>query len=241
MAAEPVHCARVAGLQVRPSRKGDPERVAAVRALAGFGLDGDCHAAARSPRQVLIASSHAYRAWQLAPMALRENLLLDGDLAALAPGDRLRVGDGAEMVVMFACEPCGKLERARPGLASAIGRDRGLLARVTRSGTVRQGDAVRWRPAQPRSPSPLFSDHWRERVQGVLRQVPPGQWVSYARLAELAGVSPGYCRAFPRWLATLGEGTRAGTADEECRRGPPWDGDGLYDGLACVEGDGAWN
>ena len=157
----------------------------------------------------------------------------------MASGDRLRYGAEVELLVMFACEPCGKLDRQRPGLASALGRDRGVLARVTRGGTLREGDAVRL----VRSTRPAMSDDWRERVLQVLRHVPTHRWVTYATLATLAGVSPGYCRAFPRLISVLPTclSLRARPASAEQVDGAPWNGNGLYDILLDQQGDEIWN
>lgn len=109
----------IAALRIRPPDRGGWSAAASVRAIAGVGLDGDRHASTCSPRQVLIASAQVYAALALPPMALGENVLVDGAIDALAGGQRLQLGDDVELVVMFACEPCRKLERVRTGLASA--------------------------------------------------------------------------------------------------------------------------
>lgn len=227
---------RVLELCIRPGRTA-PQTAPAAQAIAGVGLAGDRHARATSPRQVLIASVQTYVQWQLPPLALRHNLLLDCAVDDLRSGDRLQVGADVELVVMFACEPCGRLNAQRAGLSAQIGRARGLLARVARGGSLGQGDAVRL----TRAAAPLWSDDWRVRVKQVLRLVPPDQWVTFGRLAELAGVSPGCCRAFPRLLSALPEDLRqralaAGAHAAGGGRGAPWDGSDLHAADVAVEG-----
>lgn len=198
--------------------------------MAGHGLEGDCHASAFSPRQVLIASRLSYQALGLPPMALRENILVDFPIDGIVSGSRLRFTSGVEMVAMFRCEPCGRLDKHQRGLQSRIGAERGLLARLIDGGVLRPGDGVR---VTEGSAPPLWSDDWRARVLQVLKSVPQDRWVTYGRLAELAGVSAGYCRAFPRLLACSPAGLqeRAGPANWTGHRGEPWDGAYLHDML----------
>ncbi|MER8124712.1 hypothetical protein ABS198_20745, partial [Acinetobacter baumannii] len=90
---------------------------------------GDMHADARSPRQVLLAGAPAYRSLGLPPHALRENLLLDVDTAAIVSGTVLCIGAQVRLRLSFQCEACGGLDRHAPGLVRAIGASRGILAR----------------------------------------------------------------------------------------------------------------
>lgn len=199
----------------------------AVQAIAGLGLELDRHALRVSPRQVLIASCLAYRKWELPPLALRENVLVDFDTRDLLSGDRLKIGTDAELFAMFVCEPCAPLDRQRPGLSKAIGAERGVLARVARGGVAQPGEPVR----VLRAPQALWSDDWRTRVVQVLERVPAGRWITFGLLAELAGVAPAYCRAFPRLLASLPDQLRPRTHSERrsAGLGRPWDGEGLHD------------
>ena len=45
-----------------------------------------------------------------------------------------------------------------------------------------------------------FSEDWHERIVSVARQLPSDHFLSYTKLALLAGVAKTYCRAFPRIL-----------------------------------------
>jgi len=216
--------ASVLALALRGHGAAAPTPAEAVHALAGFGLEGDRHLDPRSPRQILLASHSVYEEFGLAPLTLRENLLLDLATCALPSGSLLRIGKEAILRVSFQCEACGSLERLRPGLVRAIGPRRGVLARVHAGGLIRRGDPVRLLAGQ----APALSEDWRERVVQVLEAMPPGMVVEYAELARLAGVQSSYCRAFARLLAGRGLGHKALPARAAAGLAR-WDGAGLYD------------
>lgn len=199
-------------------------------AIAGLGLAGERHAAAHSPRQVLIVGDEAYRRFGLPDGVLGENLRVPGRTDDWRSGELLQVGDEVVLWLTFACEPCGRLDRQHNGLSRTIGRHRGMLARVMRGGLLLGNDPVRRiGSALPLHPD-LFSDDWRVRVHGVARAVPPGRWIGYAQLAAMAGVASTYCRAFPRVLAGMPTevGARVRSA-AQALPDAPWDGDGLFD------------
>lgn len=204
--------------------QGGRTQVERVEALAGLGLSGDIHADARSPRQVLLAGAPAYAALALPPGVLRENLLLDIDTAGLASGAILRIGN-ARLRLSFQCEACGSLDKHVPGLARAIGKRRGMLARVLADGEIRIGDALTVLDES----LPALPEDWRERVARVLEAVPAGMVIGYADLAHVAGIQSSYCRAFPRVLAKLGpaylDKAAPTRADAALAR---WDGSGFY-------------
>ena len=220
----------IEALALRPAHASPPQRVDSVLALAA-GLAGDVHADALSPRQLLLAGWPAYADLALPPHALRENLLLDLDTAALRSGTVLRVGDEVLLRLMFQCEACGRLDLQRRGLARALGTRRGMLARVLRGGTVRPGDRVRDLGVL----LPAWDDDWRARVLRVLAAVPDGCVVEYSRLAHLAGIASTYCRAFPGMLRkadpVLAARAVALRASPERVR---WDGRGLFDDAAAT-------
>lgn len=223
-------------LAIRPARTMAPLPVDAAQALPGLGLDGDVHADARSPRQVLLASVHAYEAHDLPAHALRENLLVDLDTTRLASGTMLQIGNDVVLRLMFQCESCGQLDQQRPGLMRALAGRRGMLARVLLGGVIRPGDPIRALPQV----LPPWSDDWRRRVQTILDAVPAGSVIEYGLLARLAGVQSSYCRALPSMLAKLGpayaaravsmRSTSASTsASTSSSPAPRWDGRGLFD------------
>jgi alkylated DNA nucleotide flippase Atl1 len=82
------------------------------------------------------------------------------------------------------------------GLMSVIQEQRGLLARVVKSGFVRKGDCVEVYPIS----YPAFSNDWRNRVHSIAKQVQPEEVITYSQLAKLAGVASVYCRVFPKFL-----------------------------------------
>jgi hypothetical protein len=217
---------RIAGLSLRPAGAPAPVAVDGMRLLSGAGIDGDRHADALSPRQLLLAGADGYAAFGLAPHALRENLLFEADVSRLASGTVLRIGEQALVRVMFTCEACGQLDRYGVRLAARIGAQRGMLARVLHGGEIQVGDPVHDLGAllEP------WPDDWRERIVHVLDALPEGHVVTYAQLAHLAGIQTSYCRAFPRLLKNLGprHAARAVTARAD-PAAPRWDGIGLFD------------
>lgn len=215
----------VQALAVRPLGAPAPVAVEQVQALAGTGLQGDMHAHALSPRQLLLADSHAYAALALPPHALRENLLVDIDTCGLASGTVLQIGSEVTIRLMFQCEACGGLDAQQPGLSRAIATRRGMLARVLRGGPIQRGDPIR----ELDTGMPPWPEDWRARVALVLAAVPHGSVVEYRDLARLAGIQSTYCRAFPRVIAGLGP-QYAGRAvtSQSASTLPRWDGAGLF-------------
>ena len=216
----------VTGLALRPAGARRPERVDRARILGGMGLEGDAHAEASSPRQLLLAGASVYEDFSLPAHTLGENLLLDIDTDSLRSGAVLGIGDEVRLRLMFQCEACGQLDAVRPGLARRLGARRGMLARVLSGGLVRPGDAVRDLGVLHAA----WSDDWRERVERVLGAVPADMVIEYRQLARLAGIQSSYCRAFPRLLARLGPdyAAKAVTAQSSIAAAR-WDGAGLFD------------
>ena len=213
-------------LYIRVGKEPAPRPVTSSQAIADFGLAGDMHASPESPRQLLLAGSTAYAQWGLPPTSLRENLLIDFSTERLASGDLLRVDNEVILWMTFLCEPCNLLERRCPGTLKTIGTNRGVLARVVQGGPLREGDAI----AMCRSKAPVFSDAWQDRVLHVARAVPEGFRISYGQLAEMAGVHPAYCRAFPRVLSRLPAAVANRVGSEAKLPGVPlWSGAGLFD------------
>ncbi|GAB2836621.1 hypothetical protein GCM10027276_44110 [Comamonas piscis] len=212
-------------LYIRGGKEPGPESVTDVEAVSGYGLAGDRHASRLSPRQLLIAGDDAYQRWGLTEGALRENLRVDFSTSGLASGDLLRIGSDVVIGITFLCEPCRLLERRAPGIVANIGRDRGMLARVVKSGTIRSGAEIALCAAM----APAFSDRWQDRVIQVACAVPEGTWISYRQLAEMAGVQTAYCRAFPKVLSQLPESVAARVRSQRSASGvAPWSGEGFF-------------
>jgi len=117
------------------------EELAEANVVAGAGFDGCAHARPGGKRQVLLMDVETLRAMDLAPGIVRENITTEGlNLHALRPGQTLHVG-GAELEVSLVCELL--MEGIRTGLRQELVGRRGMLCRVLRGGTVRQGDPIR--------------------------------------------------------------------------------------------------
>ena len=111
--------------------------------LLDGGLPRDAHFAPESIRQLLLIEAETLEALGVEPGTVKENLTLEGvALMGLPAGTLLEVGD-AEIEVTKECEPCSRMDEIRDGLRTELVGRRGMLARVTRPGTVRRGDRVR--------------------------------------------------------------------------------------------------
>lgn len=224
---------RLAGIAVRGPAARAPAQAQTATLIGGVGVAGDRHADPCSPRQVLLAGTEVYRELGLAPLALRENLLLDIDTSALASGTLLRVGANALLRVMFQCEACGSLDRHQPGLSGRIGARRGVLARAVGGGEVRVGDPVFILGQRLAA----WAEDWPGRVRRVLDALPPGQVIEYRELARLAGLMPSYCRAFPGLIRRLGPAYAGKAVAAGSATGlPRWTGAGLFEDEGAAAG-----
>jgi alkylated DNA nucleotide flippase Atl1 len=185
---------RVVALFAKRRARAPMARQTASVGIGGHGLAGDLHASAASPRQVLIAGADDVRSLGLRDDALRANILVDGGVQGLSSGDVIAVGSLQLRVTMW-CEACHRLEDEQRGLAKIVGARRGVLARVLDDGTAREGDAVTMVGQLPALPA-----HWHDRVREIVCEIPAGTVVTYAGLAEVAGVQRAYCRALPTVL-----------------------------------------
>lgn len=114
----------------------------AAQIIADFGLEGDRKAQRGSHRQVLIINSETLDAFELQPGEIRENLTIRGlDIFALETGQEVQVGDVVLQVTKY-CAPCEFMDSVRPGLRTAMKKQRGMLFRVISGGHVKVGDRV---------------------------------------------------------------------------------------------------
>jgi len=147
------------------------EPQAAIRLVAGLGVDGDVHAGEtvkhrsrvrRDPtqpnlRQVHLIHSELHdelrgRGFEVAAGEMGENVTTAGiDLLGLARGTRLRLGEEAVIEVTGLRNPCVQLNGIAPGLMEAtldrdangeLIRKAGVMAIVIEGGEVRGGDAI---------------------------------------------------------------------------------------------------
>ena len=135
--------AEVILLQIEPAKRAPMLRQDSLRLTAELGIEGDAHAKAGSARQVLLMAEENCDHFGLAPGEVRENLVTRGiDLQALALGTKLAIGT-ATLEITQDCTPCAFIDTLRPGLRAKIAGRRGMLARVTGSGEIHLGAAIR--------------------------------------------------------------------------------------------------
>lgn len=145
---------------------------AAIRLLAGLGVEGDAHLGKtvqhlsrirRDPRQPNLRQVHLLHAelheelraagFDVSAGQMGENITTRGiDLLGLPTGTRLHLGETAVVEVTGLRNPCAQLDRFRPGLMAAVLdrdaagrliRKAGIMAIVLAGGEVRPGDPIR--------------------------------------------------------------------------------------------------
>jgi MOSC domain-containing protein YiiM len=153
---------------------------AAIRLVAGLGVEGDAHQGetvkhrsrvARDPSQPNLRQVHLIHAelhdelrlagFEVEPGRMGENVTTRGvDLLGLPTGARLHLGEAAVVEVTGLRNPCAQLDGIQPGLmAATLGRDAdgnlvrkaGVMGVVLAGGEVRPGDPIRVElPPEPR-------------------------------------------------------------------------------------------
>ena len=152
----------VLDLFVAPAAGAPVQRVAAVHALAGRGLEGDRYAAGEGafsrwpgPGRALtlidaaaLAAAEAECGVALSEGQHRRNVVTEGVPLADLRGVAFQIGE-AWCEGSRVCAPCRYLVRVtgQDRVFEALVRRGGLRAAITASGTIRRGDAVRWDPA----------------------------------------------------------------------------------------------
>lgn len=80
----------------------------------------------------------------LSPGEIKENITTVGmDINSLQVGQQLALGNEAIIEVFKPCPPCSRMDEIRPGLQDELDGQRGVLAQIVQSGTVKIGDRVR--------------------------------------------------------------------------------------------------
>lgn len=142
-----------------------------VTLLPGLGVQGDAHSGAtvkhrsrvaRNPTQPNLRQVHlihgelfdelTLRGFDIGASQLGENITTAGiDLLALPTGTRLRLGASAVVELTGLRNPCGQLDKFRPGLMAAVleraadgklVRKAGVMSIVIAGGEVRVGDTI---------------------------------------------------------------------------------------------------
>jgi MOSC domain-containing protein YiiM len=146
----------VEAIFIAPSARAPMQRLEAVSAIAGKGLEGDRYAAGSGTfsvaggrgNEVTLIAGEVLDALALpdgpalSGAEARRNIVTRGvDLNALV-GRRFRIGE-LELIGRRRCEPCAHLQRlTRPGVLRALVHRGGLRADLLDSGSVRIGDPV---------------------------------------------------------------------------------------------------
>lgn len=163
------------------------------------GIVGDCQARPLGPRQVLIVRQEALDELGVDARRLRANIVLAGlPEALLASGRVVRFTSGAQVRLTHACEICSVLRGHvdRDTFRALAGR-RGVLGVVALGGAVALHDEV---VIDPNPAFPLVPDTVGERVQWVVRRVPAGRVITYAKVIELVGGRHAHFRALPTYI-----------------------------------------
>jgi MOSC domain-containing protein YiiM len=118
------------------------EELPEAQVVGNAGVAGCTHARPGGKRQVLLMDIETLRAMDLAPGVVRENITTEGlNVNGLKVGQKLRAGE-VELEVSAVCEPCELMEEIRAGLMAELQGKRGMLCRVLRGGSVKQGDPI---------------------------------------------------------------------------------------------------
>lgn len=140
----------IASLQLSLGHGIPMKSVDTARLRADYGVEGDRHARSHSRRQVLLIEAETLDDLGLRPGQVREQITTRGiELEGLPRDTRLLIGDGVELWVTGPCHPCRLMDDIRDGLQEELRGRRGTLAWVKAGGTVRVGDPIRARPAEP--------------------------------------------------------------------------------------------
>src|SRR5262245_20928895 len=98
-------------------------------AVPGAGLSGCRHSRPRNERAVLLVESETLTEFGLEPGVIKENITTRGiDLASLAPGAQLQVGETVLLEVTGPCAPCRRMDEIRQGLQAELQGRRGVNA-----------------------------------------------------------------------------------------------------------------
>ena len=133
----------ILSLQICPGHRKPMQAVEQTTMIENLGLKNDRHALPDSSRQVLLVEKETLDALGLMPGQVKENITTSGiRLMTLPRNQHLLLGNEVVLEITKACSPCSRMEEIRPGLLREIAGKRGMLARVVRGGSVRQGDTI---------------------------------------------------------------------------------------------------
>jgi len=117
--------------------------------IEGFGMKGDAKSGHNPNRQLnLISTAWLKRmganGYKTKPGDFGEQMTLDGlAVEDLTPGDRLQLGEAAQIEITKARTGCTRLELVQGQIDEAAEGAIGMLAKVVVSGTIHVGDTVK--------------------------------------------------------------------------------------------------
>ncbi len=134
---------KIASLQLCPGYRKPMQKVEFAQAIENLGLQNDKHAIAESSRQILLIEKEVLDALGLEPGITKENITTNSiALMTLRHKDRLRIGKDVILEVTKSCSPCSRMEEIRPGLRLELAGKRGILARISKGGTIAADDTI---------------------------------------------------------------------------------------------------
>lgn len=112
------------------------------------GIHGDKFYGKRRERSILIASMYSYNLACTnnvhAPKgSLGENILIDINPYALESGSKITIGE-VVLEITQNCTICNSLAKVDPQLPGLLKNDRGIFAKIIKSGKIRKGDIVKF-------------------------------------------------------------------------------------------------
>jgi len=139
---------RIKAISVSAKRGVRKTNVPEAELKADFGIAGDIHAGPGARQVSLLAiesiEAMARQGLNLSPGDFAENITTEGlDIRELHAGDRLRIGETAEIEITQIGKKChGRCEIFKQAGDCIMPRE-GAFARVIRSGKVRTSDEIR--------------------------------------------------------------------------------------------------
>ncbi len=151
---EPMFHGRVKGIYITSKKGGKLERQKDVEVIAGKGIVGDRHFREKGgfkegkereisliERETLLALERDYQI-TLLPEESRRNILTEGVPLNHLVGKTFCVGPLVLKGTML-CNPCRHLEKLTyPGVQEALKHRGGLLAKILKGGTLKEGDPI---------------------------------------------------------------------------------------------------
>ena len=133
--------AEIAHIWRSPKRRELMEELETAQVFENEGVEGCAHRRG-GKRNVLFVAAEDVESLGVPAGRVKENFTVrGGDVMGWPVGQRLAIGD-AEFEVSMVCDPCELMEEIRPGLQAELEGKRGMLAKVTKTGRVTQGDQI---------------------------------------------------------------------------------------------------